>query len=192
MVSATRIAISAAGYFLGPLALYIGLIALGTFTGYLLTTNAVISALLLCGLFVGAFLSLFRQYRINALMLICSVLLIGVYIWHFGEDPIRRYLYVAEVLMTPHFEQKCVPADGIPLTDRDTLRLCSTHDFNLGGWIDSIVKINGSYAKERLIDDINSGKLKPRVVNRFNEVFAATGTGRHLWSDYYLIQDRMR
>lgn len=109
----------------------------------------------------------------------------------FGRGQNTRLLYVAEVLLTPNFEKKCAPPDGIPLANGGTLRLCSTHDFNLAGWIDSIVKIDGPYPKERFVDDINSGNLKPTVVNRFNEVFASTATGQHLLSDYYLVQDHV-
>jgi hypothetical protein len=193
MTKATHTTIIAACYFLVPLALCSGLILIGTFiTGYLATANLWIAIVVLCGFFVAVFLSLVRKSHIKAIMLICSVSLIASCYWYFvGQERIRRYLYVAQITLTPNFERQCIPRDGLPLTNGDRLRLCSTHDFNLNGWIDSIVKIEGPYPKDRLVDDINSGNLKPTVINRFNEVFASTATGQHLLSDYYFVQDHM-
>ncbi len=182
MAKAIHTAVAAVCYFLVPLAVCSGLILIGKFiTGYLLTANLWIAIVVLCGFFVALFLSLIRKSHIKAIMLICSVSLIASCYWYFvGQDRIRRYLYLAQITLTPNFEKQCIPPDGIPLTNRDRLRLCSTHDFNLNGWVDSIVKIEGPYPKDRLVDDINSGNLKPTVINQFNEVFANTATGQHL------------
>lgn len=192
--------ISAVCYFIAPLALCVGLILIGTFiTGYLFTTNLWIAIVVLCGFFVAVFLSLVRKSHVKALMLICSVSLIASCYWYFvGQDRIRRHLYVAQVLMTPHFDQKCIPPDGI-LFNRDTLRLCSAHDFNMAGWIDLIVKIDGSYPQERLIEDVNSGNIDPTVRNELRAlgtwtfVFGGRNgvTGQHLVSDYYLLRYHM-
>jgi len=160
---------------------------------YLFTTHLLIDILVICGFFVGLILSLVRKYRIKAIMLICSVSLIVIFVWRLGEDQIRRYLYVAEVLVTPHFDKKCVPADGV-LFNGDTLLSCSTHDFNLAGFMDVIVKISGPYPKERLIDDINSRKLTVPPVGVIGDELTKLGmwpdhvTGQHLLSDYYLIK----
>lgn len=183
-------------YFLTPLALYIGLVAIGAFTGYLFLTNLMISILSLVGFFVGLIVSLVRKYRIKALMLICSVSLIAIYLWRFGDDSTRRYLYMAEVLLTPNFAKKCIPPDGVLIND-DTLRLCGTHDFNLAGWVDLIVKIEGPYPKERLIEDINAGNVSPAADKELERLgmwmFARQYhvTGHHLLSDYYLIRYNM-
>jgi hypothetical protein len=101
-------------------------------------------------------------------------------------------------LLTPHFDKKCIPPDGI-LFNGGALRLCSVLDFNLAGWIDLIVMIEGSYPKERLIDDVNSGNIDPAIrleLNRLGKwafVFAEPNmlTGQHLLSDYYLIRYHM-
>ncbi len=188
----------AACYFLVPLALCSGLILIGTFiTGYLVTANLWIAIVVLCGFFVAVFLSLVRKSHIKAIMLICSVSLIASCYWYFvGQERIRRYLYVAQITLTPNFEGQCIPPDGL-LLNGDTLRLCSTHDFNLAGWIDLIVKIDGSYPKERLIDDINSGNVSPGVdkeLERLGMWMLARPymvTGQHLFSDYYLIRYHM-
>lgn len=191
MAKATLTAIFAVCYFLAPFAVFIVLVAIGTFTGHLIATNLLIDILALCGFFVGLFLILVRKHRIKALMLICSVLLIEFYLWHFGhvsgEAPTRRYLYVAEVALTPHFDKKCVPPDGVQLNG-DTLRSCSTYD--LGDYAELIVKISGSYPTDRLIEDINSGKLHP--VTGGNElakleIWPNSVIGQHLLSDYYLF-----
>jgi hypothetical protein len=191
MAKATHTAMLAVGYFLAPFALCFVLIAIGTFTGYSFTTNLLIDILAVCGLFVGLVLICIRKYRIKALMLICSVSLIEFYVWHFGhlssEEPIRRYLYAAEVLMTPHFDKKCVPSDGV-LFNGDTLRLCSTYDF--GDYAELIVKISGSYPTERLIDDINSRKMDPQAggdeLMKLG-IWLNSVIGHHLVSDYYLF-----
>lgn len=116
--------------------------------------------------------------------------------WNFGEDPIRRDLYVAEVLITPHFDRKCLPSDGV-LLNRDVLRLCGTHD--IGEYVDLIFKITGSYPKERLIDDVNAGNINAAArselmkLGRWTFVFAwpHSVTGQHLFYDYYLIRYHM-
>jgi hypothetical protein len=70
-------------------------------------------------------------------------------------------------------------------------------DFNFVGWIDLIVKIDGSYAKERLIEDINSGNVSPAVYQELErrgmETLASPHhlSGQHLSSDYYLIRYHM-
>jgi hypothetical protein len=196
MAKATRTAILALCYFIAPFAIFFGLVAIGTLTANLTATNFEIDALVLCGLFCGLILMRVRKYRINALMLICSVSLIAVYLWHFGtplssETPLQRYLYKAEILLTPDFDKKCVPPNGI-LFSGDTLRICSTHDFNLVGFVDLIVKISGSYPKDRLIDDINSRKVNPAVdvdeLIKMGGMWPNSVTGQHLLSDYYLIK----
>lgn len=192
MAKATHTAMLAVCYLLAPFALYFGLVATGTFTGYSFTTNLLIDILAVCGLFVGLVLICIRKYRIQALMLICSVSLIEFYVWHLGhlssEEPIRRYLYAAEVMMTPHFDKKCVPPDGV-LFNGDTLRLCSRHDF--GDYADLIVKISGSYPTERLIDDINSRKIDPRAggdeLMKLG-IWLNSVIGHHLVSEYYLFR----
>jgi hypothetical protein len=140
MAKATHAVIWALCYFLAPIALFIGLVATGAFTGYLFLTNLTISVLSLVGLFAALSLSPRWKSYTKALMLSCFVSLINIWMWHFGEGSIRRGLYVAEVLMTPHFDKKCLPPDGVSLNG-DTLRVCSTHDF--GDYADLIVKING-------------------------------------------------
>jgi hypothetical protein len=196
MAKATHTAIWALCYFLAPFAVFVGLVAIGTFTANLTATNLEIDALVLCGLFGGLILALVRKYRINALMLICSVSLIAVYLWHFGpplssEAPLQRYLYKAEILLTPDFDKKCIPPNGI-LFGGDTLRICSTYDFNLVGFVDLIVKISGSYPEDSLIDDINSRKVNPAVdvdeLIRLGGMWPNSVTGQHLVSDYYLIK----
>ncbi len=200
MAKATRTAILAAFYFLIPLAICVGLLVIGTFTtGYLFTANLLISVVALCCFFVAAFLSFVRRSQVNALTLLCSFSLVIFYIWRLGEDKIRNHLYAAEVALTPDFDKKCIPAAGIRFGDGDALRLCSAHDFNLAGWIDLIVKIDGASPKEHLIDDVNSGNIDPTVRNELKALgtwtFAFTGlnsvTGRHLLSDYYLIRYHM-
>jgi len=199
MARAIHTAISAACYFLVPLTLCVGLVVTGTFaTGYLLTTNLLIAIVVICGIFVGLILILFRKYRIKALMIGCSVSLVSVCLWYFGEDRIGRYLYVAEIKLKPDFEKKCVPPDGIRYSG-DTVRLCSAHDFNLAGWIDLIVKIDGSYPPERLINDINLGNFAPAIGKELNTLgewssaFSLPNTviGQHLVADYYLIRFHM-
>jgi hypothetical protein len=195
MAKATHTIIPAVCYFLVPLALCVGLILIGTFiAGYLFTTSVWIAIVVLCGFFVAAFSSLVRKSHVKSFILICSVLFIGSCYWYFvGPDRIRRYLYVAEIKFTPNFDKKCVPSGGILLLNGDTLRLCSTHDFNMDGWIDSIVKIDGSYPEGRLIDDINSRGIKATVGNELNNGFAPAihVTGQNLSSDYYLIRYHM-
>jgi hypothetical protein len=199
MAKATHTTILAVCYFLTPLALCVGLVVIGTFTGSLASTNLLIAIVILCGIFVGLTLILFRKYRINALMLICTVSLIASCYWYFvGQDRIRRYLYVAEIMAKPHFDEKCVPPDGI-LFNGDTLRLCSVHDFDLAGWVDLIFKIDGSYPAERLIADLTSGGVTPAVGNELSKlgewsyVFGLrnTVTDQHLVADYYLIRVHM-
>jgi len=193
MAKATHTAILAVCYLLAPLALFVGLVVIGTFTGNLFATNLLIYILVLCGLFAGLVFSLIPGYRVKALMLICSVSLIAVDLRYFWEDPIRRYLYTAEILLTPRFDKNCVPPDGV-LFNGDTLRSCSTHDFNLAGFMDLIVKISGPYPKERLIDDINSRKLTAPAVGVIGDELTKLGMwpnsviGHHLVSDYYLIK----
>jgi hypothetical protein len=188
MAKATHIAILAVCYFLTPLALYIGLVAVGAFTGYLFLSNLMISILSLVGLFAALFLSLRWKSHTKALMLICSVSIVNIWMWHFGEDPIRRYLYVGEVLMTPHFDKKCLSSEGV-IVNADTLRLCSTHDF--GDYAVLIVKISGSYPIERLVDDINSRKFDPREggdeLMKLG-IWLNSVIGHPLVSDYYLFE----
>jgi hypothetical protein len=195
MTGATRTAILAACYFLVPFAVFIALVAKGTFTANLTATSFEVDASILCAFLAGIILLLIRKYRVNGLMLICSVSLIGVYLWHFGhlkgEAPIRRYVYITDVLLTPHFAEKCTPSNGI-LFNGDTLRVCSTYDFNLLGFVDLIVKINGSYPKERLIDDINARAFTPSAgpdeLIKLGGMWPHSVTGQHLLSDYYLIK----
>ena len=193
MAKATHTAMLVVRYFLAPVALYIGLVAIGTFTGSLFITNLMIFILVFVGFFAALLLSLIWKSHIKALLLICSVSLIAIDLWYFWEDPIRRYLYTAEILLTPHFDQQCVPPNGV-LFNGDTLRSCSTHDFNLAGFMDVIVKISGPYPKERLIDDINSRKLTTPAVGVIGDELTKLGmwpdhvTGQHLLSDYYLIK----
>jgi hypothetical protein len=197
MARATHTAILAVCYFIAPFALFVGLVTIGTFTGDLPLTNLMIFVLILVGLFVALVLIFVRKYRIKALILICSVLLVAV-IWYSADDRVLRYLYVAEVMVTPNFDKKCVPADGI-LFNGDMLRLCSVHDLNLAGWIDLIFKIDGPYQIGRLIDDVNSGNLDPAVRTELHKlgtwtfVFAQPNalTSQHLLSDYYLIRYHM-
>jgi hypothetical protein len=125
MAKASRTAILAACCFLAPFAVFVGLFAIGTFTGYVFTTSILILIFICFGLLIGLALSLIQKYRVKALILVCSVLLIAVGCWHFDEYPFRRFLYVAEVMTTPHFDKKCLPQDGVQLNG-DTLRLCAT------------------------------------------------------------------
>jgi hypothetical protein len=196
MAKATHSAILAVCYFLAPFAAFLGLVAIGTFTANLIATNLEIDALILCGFFGGLILMLVRKYRINALMLICSVSLIAVYLWHFGpalnsEAPLRRYLYKTEILLTPHFDKKCAPPHGI-LFNGDALRICRMYDFNLVGFVDLIVKISGAYPKDRLIDDINSRTVNPALgvdeLIKLGGMWPNSVVGQHLLSDYYLIE----
>src|ERR1700761_6318756 len=90
MAKATHIAILALCYFIAPFAILFGLIAIGTFTANLTAMNLEIDALVPCGIFGGLILVLVRKYRINAFMLICSVSLIAVYLWHFGPPLVAR------------------------------------------------------------------------------------------------------
>ena len=90
MAKATRTAILALCYFIAPFAIFFGLVAIGTFTANLTAMNLEIDALVLCGLFGGLIVMLVRKYRINALMLICPVSLIAVYLWHYGPPLVAR------------------------------------------------------------------------------------------------------
>jgi hypothetical protein len=101
------------------------------------------------------FVFVWKSY-LRALALICSVSIVIICGWYV-QSAIQRYLYITEILTTPHFDEKCGPASGIPLGD-DTLRVCSRYSF--ASYEKLIVKISGSYPTERLIDDINSGKIK--------------------------------
>lgn len=183
-------AIVAACYFLAPLAFYIGLKALGAFRGDLLTTNLLIYILMLFAFLIAFFLVFVWKSYLRALALIFSVSIIAMCDWYSGQDAIQRYLYMAEVLMTSDFDKKCFPPGGV-LLNGDTLRVCSTHDF--GDYAKWIVKINGSYPTERLIDDINSGKVV-LVTGRddFSNapgIFRPNGViGYPLLSDYYLFE----
>lgn len=188
MTRVTHTAALAVCYFIVPFALYLGLVAIGAFTGYLFITNLTISILSLVGLFAALSLILRRKSYTKALALICSISLINIWVWRFGENPIRRDLYMAEVLMTPNFDEKCRPPNGVSLNG-DTLRVCSTHDF--GDYADLIVKISGSYPTEHLIDDINSAKLDPATAgNELGElhIWRNSVTGQNLLADYYLLK----
>jgi hypothetical protein len=115
-------------YFVGPLVLYIALKARGAFTGDLLGTNLLIDILVLLGLSIAPILVFVWKPYLKALALICSISIIIMCDWYIGQDEIQRHLYMAEILMTPHFAKKCFPPDGI-LLNGNTLRVCSTYDF---------------------------------------------------------------
>ena len=177
-------------YFLGSLVLYFGLKALGAFTGDLFATNlliGILGSLRIIG--CALFLFVWKSY-LRALALICSISIVLMCGWYIGQDAIQRHLYMAEILMTPHFDKKCVPPGGI-LLNGNTLRVCSTYDF--GDYAKWIVKISGSYPTERLIDDINSGKVNlvtgSDEFSREPGIFTPNGViGYPLISDYYLFE----
>jgi hypothetical protein len=151
---------------------------------YILATNLLIGILVLFAfLVVLLFIFVWKSY-LRALALTCSVsivLMSGGYV----QSAIQRYLYITEVLTTPHFDEKCGPAGDI-LLGGDTLRVCSRYGF--GSYAKLIVKISGSYPAERLIDDINSGKIKaPAGVNEW-WIAPNTVIGYPLTSDYYLFE----
>jgi hypothetical protein len=186
MATATRTAISAVRYFVTPLALYIALVAIGTYARY---SNLLVEIIVLCGLFVAVFFGLARKSYIKALMLICSVSIIAISIVRFGDDPVRRTLYKADALLRPNFDEKCFPPEGVLLINGDTLRLCSTYDYV--GWVDLILKIDGPYPAGHL----TSADLSPAVGNKlaslgqYSFVFGLPNTvTKHLVADYYLIR----
>ena len=177
-------------YFLAPLALYIGLKALGAFTGDVFATNLLIVVLVPFGLLVALFFVFVRKSYLRALALIFSISIVVMCGWYIGQDAIQRHLYMAEIVMTPHFDKRCVPSDGIQLNG-DTLRVCSTYDF--GDYAKWIVKISGSYPTELLIDDINSGRLNLVTdggeLSKRPGIFRPNGViGYPLISDYYLFE----
>jgi hypothetical protein len=188
MAKAIHTAAVALLYLIAPLVLFLGLAATGAYSGQLFITNLMISILVLFGVFVALLLSLVWKSHAKALPLICSVSLIVASLWHFGQDQIRRYLYAAEILLTPNFEKKCVPAPGVALNG-DTLQLCTTHDF--GDYAVLVVKISGSYPIGRLINDINSRKFDPRSgsdeLTKLG-IWENSVVCQHLLSDYYLFE----
>jgi hypothetical protein len=172
--------------FIGPLALYIGLKALGAFGGYdyILAANLLIGILVLFGLSAALFFVLVWKSYLRALALICSISIVLMCVWYIGQNEIQRRLYMAEVLMTPHFDERCLPPGGIRLAD-DT-RVCSRYEF--GSYEKLIVKISGSYPTERLIDDINSGKVKAAADIHEWWIGPNCVIGYPLTSDYYLFE----
>ena len=103
-------------YFLGPLVLYIGLKALGVFTGwYFLITNLLIITFVFFGLLIALLIVFIWKSSLRALALIFSVSTVVMCGWYGGDDPLERYLYRIEVLTTPHFDEKCGPPGGIPM-----------------------------------------------------------------------------
>jgi hypothetical protein len=185
MVGATRTAFVITCYLIVPLALYIGLKALGAFTGYLFITNVLIGVLALFALLIALFFAFVWKFYLRALALICSVSIVVMSGWFIGQDAIHRHLYMVEALMTPHFGENCVPSGGILLND-DTLRVCRRYDF--GDYEKLIVKVSGAYPTERLIDDINSGKVKAAAGGDEWWVRPNTVIGYPLLSDYYLFE----
>ena len=107
MSNVTHTAILAVRYFVTPLALYIALVAIGTYARY---SNLLVELFVLCGLFVAVFFGLAWKSYIKAFMLICSVSLIAISIVRFGDDPVRRTLYKADALLRPDFDEKCIPS----------------------------------------------------------------------------------
>jgi hypothetical protein len=174
-------------YFLGPLALYTALKALGAFGGYgyILAANLLIGVLVLFGLSVTLFFVFVWKSYLRALSLICSISIVLMCGWYIGQDAIQRRLYTAEVLITPHFGERCVPLGGILLGD-DTLRVCSRYEF--GSYEKLIVKISGTYPAERLIDDINSGKTKAAADVDEWWIRPNSVIGYPLTSAYYLFE----
>jgi len=173
-------------YYLGPLALYIAVRALGVFTGwYLLITNVPIIIFVFFGLLTALIIVFIWKSSLKALALIFSVLTVVMCGWYGGQDPLERNLYRIEVLMTPHFDEKCGPPGGIPLND-DTLWVCRKYDFD--DYAKLIVKISGSYPTERLIDDINSGKVRAPADRDEWWIRPNSVIGHHLISDYYLFE----
>lgn len=155
MSNVTHTAILAVRYFVTPLALYIALVAIGTYARY---SNLLVELFVLCGLFVAVFFGLAWKSYIKAFMLICSVSLIAISIVRFGDDPVRRTLYKADALLRPDFDEKCIPPEGV-LLNGDKLQLCSTYDYV--GWVDLIVKIDGPYPAKRLIADLTRQASAP-------------------------------
>jgi len=165
-------------------------VAIGTITGYLLTTNVVVALVSLCMLIYFVFIT-WRGNLLKTVASIFSLIFIGLLFGYLGENQLRIFLYDAEILFKDEqFLKTCFQQGGV-LINQSILHLCKKYDFGEAGFVDLIVYFQGDASSARVFHDIYLGNVaaKPKDdLIKLGGIWPGSFITHHLIGNYYLIK----